>query len=70
MLPTQLVFKVDKLSEYERDELLKKWQLDKLLQQRKESESKEVGDDNESAPFQQQPLVEIIEGSNSNDQNS
>ena len=40
LLPTQLVFKVEQMTEYERDELLKKWQLDKLLQQRKESEPK------------------------------
>ena len=40
MLPTQLVFKVDKLTEYERDELLEKMQLDKLLKERKDSEVK------------------------------
>ena len=34
------MFKVEQMTEYERDELLKKWQLDKLLQQRKESEPK------------------------------
>ena len=37
LLPTQLVFKVDQLTEYERDELLKKWKLDKLSQQRRDS---------------------------------
>ena len=37
LLPTQKVFKVDRMTEYERDELLKKWELDKLLQQRQES---------------------------------
>lgn len=37
LLPTQLLFKVEKHSEYERAELLKKWQLDKLLQKRHES---------------------------------
>ena len=36
-MPTQLVFKVDQLTEYERDELLKKWKLDKLSQQRRDS---------------------------------
>ena len=37
LLPTQRLFKVEQYTEYERDELLKKWELDKLLQQRKES---------------------------------
>ena len=37
LLPTQRLFKIEQYTEYERDELLKKWELDKLLQQRKES---------------------------------
>ena len=36
-MPTQRLFKIEQYTEYERDELLKKWELDKLLQQRKES---------------------------------
>jgi len=32
LLPTQLTFKVERVTEYEREELLKKWELDKLLQ--------------------------------------
>ena len=36
LLPMQKLFKIERMSEYERDELLKKWQLDRMLQQRKE----------------------------------
>ena len=38
LLPTQLIFKVDQMSEYERDELLRKWELDRLLQEKKQQE--------------------------------
>ena len=41
LLPTQLLFKVDRVTEYERDELLKKWKLDKLLQERKSTDVEE-----------------------------
>ena len=58
MLPTQLVFKVDKLTEYERDELLEKMQLDKLLKERKDSEVKpsEVS----ASEHHSNPLNELI----------
>lgn len=36
LLPTQKVFKVERLTEYERDETLKRWELDKLLKLRNE----------------------------------
>ena len=35
LLPTQLIFKVDHMSEYERNELLRKWELDKLVQEKR-----------------------------------
>ena len=37
LLPTQRLFKIEKLTDYERDELLKKWELDKQLQIRRDS---------------------------------
>ena len=38
LLPTQMIFKVDHMSEYERNELLRKWELDKLVQEKKQQE--------------------------------
>jgi len=37
LLPTQKLFKIERLTEYDRDELLKKMELDKLLHERKMS---------------------------------
>ncbi len=37
LLPTQKVFKIERLTEYDRDELIKKMELEKLLRERKMS---------------------------------
>jgi len=55
LLPTQKIFTLERMTQYERDELLKKWELDKLLQERQKASQEALTPDANSNHQQNNP---------------